>query len=165
MINEKSIIKTGALFAVLLAMYIVLGKKKDDGGDDNSQESTSAQNIPDPKLDVKIREKSTKGLTIISKVDSAKLRTEPFADDGFIDNLYGEIPKSGTKIGLVTTAPIEDKGGAFNKSTQQKWKWLGVTITDAVYKEIQDNQRNFLTRDVWANKPKTLYIREDVIKL
>lgn len=162
--NEKLIMGVGATIAIGLAMFVVLGKKK-DGGNDGSSSSTTPQGTPDPKIDVKIREKTTKGLTISSKIDGVKLRTSAYANDGIISNLYGEVPKSGTIIGVVSTAPIEDKGGAFNPSTQQKWKWLGVSITDGVYKEIQENQRNFFTRDVWAKKPITLYVREDVIKL
>jgi len=157
--NLYKIIGVGA--AVGLAILIVTWKKDDD---DDSKDEPDPQTKPDLKLDVRIREGNTKGLVVKSKVDKAKLRTSNLVNDGTINNLYGEIPTTNTIVGEVVTNPINDKGGAINPNTKQYWKWLGVKITDGLYKEIQDNQRNFFTRDRWKNIP-TLYIREDVIKL
>jgi hypothetical protein len=157
--NLYKIIGVGA--AVGLAILIVTWKKDDD---DDSKDEPDPQTKPDLKLDVRIREGNTKGLIVKSKVDKAKLRTSNLVNDGTINNLYGEIPTTNTIVGEIVTNPINDKGGAINPNTKQYWKWMGVKITDDVYKEIQDNQRNFFTRDRWKNIP-TLYIREDVIKL
>ncbi len=157
--NLYKIVGIGA--AVGLAILIVTWKKDDDDG---KQDEPDPQTKPDLKLDVRIREGNTKGLVVKSKVDKAKLRTSNLVNDGTINNLYGEIPTTNTIVGEVVTNPINDKGGAINPNTKQYWKWLGVKITDGLYKEIQDNQRNFFTRDRWKNIP-TLYIREDVIKL
>jgi len=153
----------GVGFAIGLAAFIVLYKKPDDG--DGSQDEPDPQRKPDLKLDVRIREGNTKGLVVLSKIDKVKLRTDYFVNDGVINNLYGEVPTKDIVIGTVVTNPINDKGGAINPNTKQYWKWLGVKITDGVYKEIQDNQRNFFTRDSWKNIPSVLYVREDVIKL
>ena len=157
--NLYKIIGVGA--AIGLAIFIATYKKDDD---DKKQDEPDPQTKPDLKLDVRIREGNTKGLVVLSKIDKVKLRTDYFVNDGVINNLYGEVPTKDIVIGTVVTNPINDKGGAINPNTKQYWKWLGVKITDGLYKEIQDNQRNFFTRDRWKNIP-TLYIREDVIKL
>lgn len=158
--NLYKIIGVGA--AVGLAIFIATYKKDDD---DKKQDEPDPQTKPDLKLDVRIREGNTKGLVVLSKIDKVKLRTDYFVNDGVINNLYGEVPTKDIVIGTVVTNPINDKGGAINPNTKQYWKWLGVKITDGVYKEIQDNQRNFFTRDSWKNIPSVLYVREDVIKL
>ena len=154
----------GVGFAIGLAAFIVLYKKPHDGNG-NGEDEPDPQTKPDLKLDVRIREGNTKGLVVKSKVDKAKLRTSNLVNDGTINNLYGEIPTTNTIVGEIVTNPINDKGGAINPNTKQYWKWLGVKITDGVYKEIQDNQRNFFTRDTYKKIPNILYIREDVIKL
>jgi len=158
--NLYKIIGVGA--AIGLAIFIATYKKDDD---DKKQDEPDPQTKPDLKLDVRIREGNTKGLVVLSKIDKVKLRTDYFVNDGVINNLYGEVPTKDIVIGTVVTNPINDKGGAINPNTKQYWKWLGVKITDGVYKEIQDNQRNFFTRDSWKNIPSVLYVREDVIKL
>lgn len=154
----------GVGFAIGLAAFIVLYKKPDNG-DNNGQDEPQPQTKPDLKLDVKIREGNTKGLVVKSKVNNAKLRTDYYVNDGTINNLYGQVPLIDTIVGEIVTNPINDKGGAMNPNTKQYWKWLGVKITDGIYKEIQDNQRNFFTRDTFKKIPNILYIREDVIKL
>ncbi len=154
----------GVGFAIGLAAFIVLYKKPDDG-DSNGQDEPQPQTKPDLKLDVKIREGNTKGLVVKTKVNNAKLRTDYYVNDGTINNLYGQVPLIDTIVGEIVTNPINDKGGAMNPNTKQYWKWLGVKITDGLYKEIQDNQRNFFTRDTFKKIPNILYIREDVIKL
>jgi hypothetical protein len=86
-------------------------------------------------------------------------------NDGVINNLYGEVPKYNTEIGVVLDKPYDDQNKQINPATQQVYKWLKVKITQAVYDEIQDNQRGWWTRDRIRKVPFQLFVREDTVKV
>jgi hypothetical protein len=145
--------------SVLTALYIVTKPK----GDDDDKEGD--QSKPNPALDKLIQTGQTTGISVRSKVSNAKLRTEYKVNDGKINNLYGEVPTFNTEIGVVLDKPYDDQNKQINPATKQVYKWLKVKITQAVYDEIQDNQRGFWTRDKVRKVPFQLFVREDTVKV
>jgi hypothetical protein len=144
--------------SVLTALYIITKPKGDD-------DKEGDQNKPDPVIDKKIKEGETKDMIVLSKVSNVKLRTEYKVNDGVINNLYGEVPKFNTEIGVVLDKPYDDQNKQINPATGQVYKWLKVKITQAVYDEIQDNQRGWWTRDKVRKVPFQLFVREDTVKV
>jgi hypothetical protein len=144
--------------SVLTALYIITKPKGDD-------DKEGDQSKPNPALDKLIQTGQTKGISIRSKVSNAKLRTEYKVNDGVINNLYGEVPKFNTEIGEVIDKPYDDQNQQINPATNKVYKWLKVKITQAVYDEIQDNQRGWWTRDRIRKVPFQLFVREDTVKV
>jgi hypothetical protein len=151
------LIGIGAL-GVLTALYFITKPKGDD-------EKEGDQSKPNPALDKLIQTGQTKGISIRSKVSNAKLRTEYKVNDGRINNLYGEVPQFNTEIGEVIDKPYDDQNQQINPATNKVYKWLKVKITQAVYDDIQDNQRGWWTRDRVRKVPFQLFVREDTVKI
>jgi hypothetical protein len=151
------LIGIGAL-GVLTALYFITKPKGDD-------DKEGDQSKPNPALDKAIKTGQTKDIPVRSKVSNVKLRTEYKVNDGVINNLYGEVPKYNTEIGVVLDKPYDDQNKQINPATKQVYKWLKVKITQAVYDEIQDNQRGFWTRDKVRKVPFQLFVREDTVKV
>ena len=151
------LIGIGAL-GVLTALYFITKPKGDD-------DKEGDQSKPNPALDKLIQTGQTKGISIRSKVSNAKLRTEYKVNDGVINNLYGEVPKFNTEIGEVIDKPYDDQNQQINPATNKVYKWLKVKITQAVYDDIQDNQRGWWTRDRVRKVPFQLFVREDTVKI
>jgi hypothetical protein len=151
------LIGIGAL-GVLTALYFITKPKGDD-------DKEGDQSKPNPALDKLIQTGQTKGISIRSKVSNAKLRTEYKVNDGVINNLYGEVPKFNTEIGEVIDKPYDDQNQQINPATNKVYKWLKVKITQAVYDDIQDNQRGWWTRDRVRKVPFQLFVREDTVKV
>jgi hypothetical protein len=151
------LIGIGAL-GVLTALYFITKPKGDD-------DKEGDQSKPNPALDKLIQTGQTKGISIRSKVSNAKLRTEYKVNDGVINNLYGEVPKFNTEIGEVIDKPYDDQNQQINPATNKVYKWLKVKITQAVYDDIQDNQRGWWTRDRIRKVPFQLFVREDTVKI
>jgi hypothetical protein len=151
------LIGIGAL-GVLTALYFITKPKGDD-------DKEGDQSKPNPALDKLIQTGQTKGISIRSKVSNAKLRTEYKVNDGVINNLYGEVPKFNTEIGEVIDKPYDDQNQQINPATNKVYKWLKVKITQAVYDDIQDNQRGWWTRDRIRKVPFQLFVREDTVKV
>lgn len=134
-------------------------RENTEGGDvDDNKQKTQ------PKLTEMIKNKSIIGKDIKSQVDNVRLRTSSYVNDGFANNRYGEVVAKNTIVGRVKQI-AQDQTGATNPSTKKTYNWLGVEITDAVYDDIQANQRNILTRDVWKSKRVPLWVREDVVTI
>lgn len=144
--------------SVLTSLYFITKPKGDD-------DKEGDQSKPNPALDKVIKTGQTKDISVRSKVSNVKLRTEYKVNDGVINNLYGEVPKFNTEIGVVLDKPYDDQNQQINPATGQVYKWLKVKITQAVYDEIQDNQRGWWTRDKVRKVPFQLFVREDTVKI
>ena len=151
------LIGIGAL-GVLTALYFITKPKGDD-------DKEGDQSKPNPALDKAIKTGQTKDISVRSKVSNVKLRTEYKVNDGVINNLYGEVPKYNTEIGVVLDKPYDDQNQQINPATNKVYKWLKVKITQAVYDDIQDNQRGWWTRDRVRKVPFQLFVREDTVKI
>jgi hypothetical protein len=165
--KNKWIYISSALVGVTAIYFIVKALKKDDGSNggngEGGDEEDNKQNTSPTILEM-IKNKTIIGKNLISKVDGSILRISSYVNDGVVNNRYGEIPNANTLIGKVKYIS-QDKGGATNPTTNKPFNWLGVEITDEVYNNIQENQRNWLTKDRWYNKRIPLWIREDIVKL
>jgi hypothetical protein len=166
--KNKWIYISSALVGITAIYFIVKALKKDDGSNggngEGGGEGEDNQQNTSPTIIEMIKNKTIIGKNVITKYNSSILRTSAYVNDGVMNNKYGEIEKSNTLVGKVKYIS-QDKGGATNPTTKKPYNWLGVEITDSVYDTIQETQRNWLTRDVWANKKIPLWIREDIIKL
>ena len=105
-----------------------------------------------------------------------EVRNSEYINDGKISNLYGTVPKKGTLLGVVQGVYLENtKGGllgitkgdgkATNPVTKKPYNWVKIKLADAVYNDIQKNQRNFITRDLFKTPNVYVFVREDAIKL
>lgn len=149
------------------AVVLLVSKRDKDSGSNDSGEGSEGDNEgqkTQPLLSEMIKNKTIIGKDIKSQVDNVRLRFSSYVNDGFANNKYGEVATKNTVIGKVKQI-AKDHTGATNPVTKTTYNWLGVEITDAVYDDIQANQRNFLTRDVWKNKRIPLWVREDVVTL
>lgn len=129
---------------------------------------TPEQKKPDPTLSAMLASKDAntllKGKKIYSKIDTIKARTEPRVNDGLVNNLYGDITKSGTYLGNAISV-VNDAGGAQNATAKRVYKWVKVQLSKDGYDSVQAN-RSFLTRDLFTPTAfPVVYFREDVIKL
>lgn len=175
--NKKYLIYGGIGVVVLIAVYyatkspaqpITDEASTSEGDPETGKDKTKEQITIDPKLASITQEKNwvknIKGKNIYSKLDNVKLRKTEVVNDGVINNLYGTVDKSGTLIGVAVSAYL-DKGKATNPITKAPYNWIQIKLADSVYKDIQKNQRNFATRDLFKAPNVYVFVREDVIKL
>lgn len=175
--NKKYLIYSAVGVVVLIAVYYATKSPDkpttDEGTPSEGEPATSSdkskeQVTIDPKLASITQQKNwvktLLGKKVYSKLDNVKLRKSEVVNDGLINNLYGTVDKNGTLLGVVSGAYL-DKGGATNPVTKTTYNWLQIKLDDAVYNEIQKNQRNFATRDLFKAPNVYAYVREDVIKL
>ena len=99
--------------SVLTALYFITKPKGDD-------DKEGDQSKPNPALDKVIKTGQTKDISVRSKVSNVKLRTEYKVNDGVINNLYGEVPKFNTEIGVVLDKPYDDQNQQINPATGQR---------------------------------------------
>lgn len=164
--KKKWIYISLGLVATTAIVLLVSNRGKDDNAENSEGGSETNEDIQktQPKLSEMIKNKTIIGKDIKSQVDNVRLRISSYVNDGFANNRYGEVPAKNTLIGRVKQI-AQDQGGTTNPTTKTIYNWLGVEITDAVYDDIQANQRNLLTRDVWKNKRVPLWVREDVVAI
>lgn len=176
--NKKYLIYGGIGVVVLIAVYYATKSTKQPTTDEegiasedkptSSTDKTKEQTTIDPKLATIKQQKNwlknVIGKNVYSKLDNVKLRTSEVVNDGLINNLYGSVDKSGTLLGVVTTAYL-DKGRATNLATKAPYNWFQIKLSDGVYDDIQKNQKNFATRDLFKAPNVYAFVREDVIKL
>ena len=162
------------LIAVAIAggiFWLVTKKKpKNDGGGgdapiepptDGSEISAEQKKIDAPLNTILANKNANvliKNKKIFSKIANAKGRYSPYVNDGFVENVYGNIPNANTLIGLAVGA-VNDKGSTINPSTNRPFVWVQVKLSKAVFDAFQE-QKSFYER-----ADETAYFREDVIKL
>jgi hypothetical protein len=175
--NKKYLIYGAVGVVVLIAVYYAT-KTPDspttdegtpsEGEPTSSTDKTKEQITIDPKLASITQQKnwvkSLLGKSVYSKLDNVKLRKTEVVNDGLVNNLYGMVDKRDTLLGVVKGAYL-DKGGATNPATKKTFNWLQIKLDDAVYNDIQKNQKNFATRDLFKAPNVYVFVREDVIKL
>jgi hypothetical protein len=175
--NKKYLIYGSIGVVVLVAIYYATKSPEtpiadedivEEGDPTTSKEKTKEQTTLDPKLATIIQDKNwvknIKGKSIYSKLDNVKLRKTEVVNDGVINNLYGTVDKNGTLLGVAVSAYL-DKGKATNPVTKAPYNWIQIKLADGVYNDIQKNQRNFATRDLFKAPNVYVFVREDVIKL
>lgn len=175
--NKKYLIYGAVGVVVLIAVYYATKSPEQPTTDEgipsedeptSSTDKTKEQTTIDPKLATITQQKNwlknVIGKNVYSKLDNVKLRTSEVVNDGLINNLYGSVDKGGTLLGVVTTAYL-DKGRATNPATKAPYNWFQIKLSDAVYEDIQKNQKNFATRDLFKAPNVYAFVREDVIKL
>ena len=176
--NKKYLIYGSIGVVVLIAIYYAT---KSPDSPTTDEETTSSEGEPTSGTD-KTKEQTTIdtklasitqqknwvknliGKSVYSKLDNVKLRKTEVVNDGLINNLYGTVDKNGTLLGSVVAAYL-DKGKATNPVTKSPYNWMQIKLADAVYNDIQKNQRNFATRDLFKAPNVYVFVREDVIKL
>jgi hypothetical protein len=187
--NKRYLLYGGVGVVILIAIYYATKSPDvpilDDDVVDESSSTTSTgktqeQITLDPKLVSLMQQKdwikTINGKNIYSKLDNVKVRNSEYINDGKISNLYGTVPKKGTLLGVVQGVFLENtKGGllgiikgdskATNPVTKKPYNWVKIKLADAVYNDIQKNQRNFITRDLFKNPNVYVFVREDAIKL
>jgi hypothetical protein len=175
--NKKYLIYGAVGVVVLIAIYYATKSPDQPTNDEgipsedeptSSSDKTKEQITIDPKLASITQQKNwvknVIGKSVYSKLDNVKLRKNEFVNDGLINNLYGEVEKKDTLLGVVKGAYL-DKGKATNPATKSPYNWFQIKLSDAVYEDIQKNQKNFATRDLFKAPNVYVFVREDVIKL
>jgi hypothetical protein len=176
--NKKYLIYGSIGVVVLIALYYATKSPnkpitdeenvESEGDPTTSKDKTKEQTTLDPKLASITQEKNwvknIKGKNIYSKLDNVKLRKNEYVNDGIINNLYGTVDNNGTLLGVAVGAYL-DRGKATNPVTKAPYNWLQIKLADSVYNDIQKNQRNFATRDLFKAPNIYVFVREDVIKL
>jgi hypothetical protein len=175
--NKKYLIYGSIGVVILIAIYYATKSPEtpiadedivEEGDPTTSKEKTKEQTTLDPKLATIIQDKNWVkniiGKSVYSKLDNVKLRKNEFVNDGLINNLYGEVEKKDTLLGVVKGAFL-DKGKATNPATKSPYNWFQIKLADSVYNDIQKNQKNFATRDLFKAPNVYVFVREDVIKL
>jgi len=158
--NETLIYTALGLITLGALVYILLPKQEND---DNTEDKTSddkandEQKTPDKNVE-SLKDTSGKltsliGKDIYTKVTGVNIRNTAEVNNGFVNNIYGEIPSKDILIGKVTS---NVKKGDYN--------WLGVKLSQKAYDIIQ-SEKSFITRDLTVNIPALKWVREDVIKL
>ena len=178
--NKRYFIYGGVGVVILIAIYFATktpdAPTTDEGsteGDTPSNDGiTKEQKAMDEKLVNAIKFakpqnktdvlKSFYGKNIYTKVDNVKLRKKPYVNNGTINNIFGEIAKKDTLIGTIGL-PFLDSEDTINPSTNKVYNWFQIKLSDAVYNDINKNQKNFLFKQLTnITMP---YVREDLIKL
>jgi hypothetical protein len=174
-INSKKLYPLIGVGVAVLLILLVAKKKPDNNPNpepsplpDDESGITPEQKKIDPTLASILLSKDAntliKGKNIYSKVGNAKARTQPFVNDGIVNNLYGDITNANTYLGDAISV-LNDGSGAQNTTANRTFKWVKVKLSKEGYDAVQAN-RSFLTRDLFtpSNFP-VVYFREDVIKL
>jgi hypothetical protein len=178
--NKKYLIYGGIGVVVLIAVYFATKSPDAPTTDEGSTEGdtpsndgiTKEQKAMDEKLvnTIKFAKpknktdviKSFYGKNVYTKVDNVKLRKEPYVNNGTLNNIFGTIAKKDVLIGTIGSSYL-DREDTINPSTNQVYNWFQIKLSDAVYNDINKNQKNFLTKQ-FSNVAMP-YVREDVIRL
>lgn len=181
MISDKKLyLYSGLAIALSVVAYVVItNKKKLDTDPTNNVEEdkpdvttptgdviTNQQAVIDKSLEKIINQPLAQvkaqmlGKSIYSKVDNINPRQTPYVNNGLLINnsVGGRITQKDTLIGTVTDV-VNDKGSLHNNSGAI-YKWFKVTPSPEAIKQIKDD-----SSILFATKPNTFYVREDVIKL
>lgn len=180
--DKKLYLYSGLAIALSVVAYVVITEKKklkldpskDNNSDNNLDVKTSTgdtitveQAIIDKNLqeilNMPISDAKSKlvNKTIYTKLDNVIPRTQPFVNNGLLNNSYGgKIVERNTNIGIVKDI-VEDSGKLKN-SQGNVYKWLKVLASNEAIDSI-NNTKSFWNASL--SKGITFYVREDVIKL
>jgi hypothetical protein len=183
--DKKLYLYSGLAIALAVVAYIVITKKKplpkpsneeteetEDEKDDvvvteTGDEITTEQATIDPALSdilkLPITQTKLKMLNkkVYTKLDKVNPRTQPFVNNGYINNTYGgEIEYKNTYVGTVKDV-VEDSGKLKNPQGNV-YKWFKVLGSKEAIDSINKTQS-------WWNVPLKqgiiFHVREDTIKL
>ena len=183
--NKKLYLYSGLAIALAVVAYVVITKKKtlpkplneqteetEDEKNDvvvtpSGDEITNEQATIDPALSdiLKLPLAQTKlkmlNKKVYTKLDNVNPRTQPFVNNGVINNTYGgEIENKNTYVGIVKDV-VEDSGKLKNPQGSV-YKWFKVSGSKEAIDSVNKTQN-------WWNIPlnygTNFYVREDTIKL
>ena len=182
--NKKLYLYSGLAIALAVVAYLVITKKKtlptpsneetpneeenDDvvvtpSGDEITPEQADIEPALAEILKLPLAQTKLKMLNkkVYTKLDNVNPRTQPFVNNGVINNTYGgEIEYKNTYVGIVKDV-VEDSGKLKNLQGNV-YKWFKVSGSKEAIDSINKTQS-------WWNIPLnngiTFYVREDTIKL
>jgi len=182
--DKKLYLYSGLAIALAVVAYVVITKKKklqntsneeapiEDENDDvvvtpSGDEITPEQATIDPALSdiLKLPLAQTKlkmlNKKVYTKLDNVNPRTQPFVNNGVINNTYGgEIENKNTYIGIVKD--VAEDSGKLKNPQGSVYKWFKVLGSKEAIDSVNKTQN-------WWNIPlnygTNFYVREDTIKL
>lgn len=105
--------------------------------------------------------KVIKNKKIFTKTSTTNLRTQPYVNDGFINNLFDFVEGEGKLLGEAVEVAL-DSGSMMNPNTKRPYKWVKFKLDKNLYDELQ-SKKSFLTRNTSFIQYYP-WVREDVIK-
>lgn len=136
-----------------------------NGGDESNDSEKQKVVIPEVdsimKLSPSEATKVIKNKKILTKTSTTNLRTQPFVNDGFINNLFDFVEGEGKLLGEAVEVVV-DSGSMMNPNTKRPYKWVKFKLDKNLYDELQ-SKKSFLTRNTSFIQYYP-WVREDVIK-
>ena len=168
-ITLYTILGLSAVFGATLLLKPKKDDNEDNGGDNGEEElpegedeiSKEQRQIPDGIKNIKENDAVAKGTKVFAKLDGIKGRTQPFVNNGLINNIVWEGENKGEYIGVVQSSK-PDRGGMSNLDGET-YTWFKVKLDPTPWKRYNNTKNVFTKQRVMNSQNNWAFFREDTL--